>query len=153
MKKNLHDNAPSPLSAVAQASRLVRRKASPMALEQRFMFDGAAVVEAAAVLEPVVQEVPAPDPVAEAEAQTAEATADTTEASEAAAGEDSGGESDTSAEQASSGSLFVHDTDMSTAAGSKLQGGLEQAQQTLQTWAASPDATADVAQICSEIAK
>ncbi len=51
MKKQPHDNQPSTFSAVAQASRLVRRKASPMALEQRFMFDGAALIEAQAVLD------------------------------------------------------------------------------------------------------
>ena len=65
MKKNLHDNAPSPLSAVAQASRLVRRKASPMALEQRFVFDGAGGAD--------VVEAVASQPAAEAAQAAAEA--------------------------------------------------------------------------------
>ena len=138
MKKNLHDNAPSPLSAVAQASRLVRRKAAPMALEQRFMFDGAAVVEAAAVLEPVVQEAPAPEPapapapepvaVEVAEPQTTAVTDATTSSETTAADVTDGGSAaepamdrengaadptagTTSTETATTESLFVIDTD------------------------------------------
>ncbi|MDP3653395.1 MAG: VCBS domain-containing protein, partial [Rhodoferax sp.] len=55
-------------SAAKPGKKLVRRGPSPMALEQRFMFDGAAVADAVQVLAatPVESSVPVDAPVAEA---------------------------------------------------------------------------------------
>ncbi|WP_310568222.1 VCBS domain-containing protein, partial [Hydrogenophaga sp.] len=119
------------LSAVTQASRLVRRKAAPIALEQRFMFDGAAVVDATAVLasgdhEIATQDTTAPDvaPLADASinAGTPVAVASTT-------GEEA---------------LFALAAGDADAGNSKLEQGLAAAQQTLLSWAGSAEAVADV---------
>lgn len=134
MKKKPHDKLPSTFSAVAQASRLVRRKASPMALEQRFMFDGAAFVEATAVLAADPQQAPAQESAAVDGALTSALSADTDATT------------DTSP-HADSPSLFTLVVDGDSGPSGKLEQGVAAAEQTLLGWAGSAGAVADVGAI------
>lgn len=135
MKKNEHDNALSSLSAVSQASRLVRRKASPMALEQRFMFDGAAVVEATAVLSSDHQGTQASTAWADAAPETTAVGTDVTDSATAPT------------DSTENVPLLVIDSTGPIAISNKLQAGLDQALQTLENWAASPNAANDMADV------
>lgn len=131
MKKQPHDNLPSTFSAVAQASRLVRRKASPMALEQRFMFDGAAFVEATAVLAADPQQAPAQESAAFDGALTSALSADTDATTDIRP-------------HADGPSLFTLVEDGDGGPSGKLGQGVAAAEQTLLGWAGSAGAVADV---------